>query len=138
MRRSEPLAKSLRGARRVRGYPEGMRHEVASVAMIQSNGDVLGPAHDRDLVLHLVGTHHGFGRPLPPIIEDPEPQLLTYTLDGRLLNAASDLADTSLALDMADRFWRLVERYGYHGLAWLEAVLRLADHQQSAEEAKQA
>ena len=138
MRRGEPLAKSLRSARRIRGYPEGMRHEVASVAMIESNGDVLGPAHDRDLVLHLVGTHHGFGRPLPPIIEDPEPRMLSYTLDGHLLNAASNLADTPLALDMADRFWRLVERYGYHGLAWLEAVLRLADHQQSAEEAKQA
>ena len=75
MRRGEPLAKSLPGARRVRGYPEGMRHEVASVAMIESNRNVLGPAHDRDLVLHLVGTHHGWGRPLPPIIEDPEPQV---------------------------------------------------------------
>ena len=134
----EPLAKSLPGARRVRGYPEGMRHEVASVAMIESNRNVLGPAHDRDLVLHLVGTHHGWGRPLPPIIEDPELQVLSWTVDGHFLEAASDLAESSLALDMSDRFWRLVERYGYHGLAWLEAVLRLADHQQSAEEAKRA
>ena len=138
MRRGEPLAKSLPGARRVRGYPEGMRHEVASVAMIESDGEVLGPAHDRDLVLHLVGTHHGWGRPLPPIIEDPEPQVLSWTLDDHVLKAASDLTESSLALDMSDRFWRLVERYGYHGLAWLEAVLRLADHQQSAEEAKWA
>ena len=136
MRREEPLAKSLPGASRVRRYPEGMRHEVASVVMIQSNGEVLGPAHDKDLVLHLVGTHHGWGRPLPPIVEDPEPQVLSWTLDGHHLEAASDLAEGSLALDMADRFWRLVERYGYHGLAWLEAVLRLADHQQSAEEAE--
>ena len=137
-RRDEPLAKSLPGARRVGGYPEGMRHEVASVAMIESNGDVLGPAHDRDLVLHLVGTHHGWGRPLPPIIEDPEPQVLSWTSDGHVLKAASDFAESSLALDMSDRFWRLVERYGYHGLAWLEAVLRLADHQESAEEAKRS
>ena len=138
MRREEPLAKSLPRARRVRGYPEGMRHEVASIAMIESNGDVLAPAHDRDLVLHLIGTHHGWGRPLPPIIEDPNPQVLSYGVDGHLMETTSDLAESSLALDMADRFWRLVERYGYHGLAWLEAVLRLADHEQSAEEAKRA
>ena len=72
MLHGEPLAKSLPGARRVPGYPTGMRHEVASVAMIESNADVLGLAHDEDLVLHLVGTHHGWGRPLPPIIEDPD------------------------------------------------------------------
>ena len=137
MRYGEPLAKSLPGARWVPGYPAGMRHEIASVAMIESNTDVLDLAHDADLVLHLVGTHHGWGRPLPPIIEDPEPQALSYTWDGRLLTAHSDLVEGSLALDMADRFWRLVERYGYHGLAWLEAVLRLADHRQSAEESGQ-
>lgn len=137
-RHKEPLAKSLPGARRVREYPKGMRHELASVAMIESDREVLSSSHDKDLVLHLVGTHHGWGRPLPPIIEDPEPQALTYTLDGHQLEANSDLAGTSLALDMTDRFWRLVERYGYHGLAWLEAILRLADQQQSAEEARQS
>ena len=138
MRRGEPLAKSLPGARRVRGYPQGMRHEVASVAMIESNADVLACACDADLVLHLIGSHHGWGRPFPPIIEDPEPQALSYTWDGHRLEAGSDLTEGSLALDMSDRFWRLVECYGYHGLAWLEAILRLADHQQSAKEAEQA
>ena len=137
MRHGEPLAKSLPGARRVAGYPAGMRHEIASVAMIESNADVLDLAHDKDLVLHLVGTHHGWGRPLPPIIDDPNPQALSYAWDGHLLTASSDLAGGSLAVDMADRFWRLVERYGYHGLAWLEAVLRLADHRQSEEEGGQ-
>ena len=138
MRREEPLAKSLPLARRVRGYPEGMRHEVASVAMVESNGDVLAAAHDMDLVLHLIGTHHGWARPLPPIVEDPSPRVLSFGVDGHLMESTSDLTESALALDMADRFWRLVERYGYHGLAWLEAVLRLADHQQSAEEAKRA
>ena len=134
----EPLAKSLPRVARVRRYPAGMRHEVASVAMVESNPDVLASAHDKDLVLHLVGTHHGWGRPLPPIVEDPEPRTLTYTFDGHILTSDSDLVGGPLALDMADRFWRLVERYGYHGLAWLEAILRLADHQQSAEEATQS
>ena len=135
---AEPLAKSLPGIRRVRRYPTGMRHEVASVAMVESNPDVLSSAHDKDLVLHLVGTHHGWGRPLPPIVEDPEPQTLTYTFDGHSMVANSHLVEGLLALDMADRFWRLVERYGYHGLAWLETILRLADHLQSAKEAAQS
>ena len=136
MQRGKPLAKSLPDTRRVWKYPKGMRHEVASVAMIESNRNVLESAHDTDLVLHLVATHHGFARPLPPIIEDPDPQTLFYELNGQSMEAGSNLVESSLALDMADRFWRLVERYGYHGLAWLEAILRLADHQQSAAESR--
>ena len=131
----EPLAKSQSGIRGGAGlYPTGMRHEAVSVAMVESNPDVLTSAHDKELVLHLIGTHHGWGRPLVPIVEDPEPETLSYTFDGSDMRADSNLAEGLLALDMADRFWRLVERYGYHGLAWLETVLRLADHRQSAEE----
>lgn len=136
--RKEPLAKSLPGTKRVRCYPKGMRHELASVALAASNHAVLNAAHDRDLVLHLIGTHHGWARPLPPVIEDSAPQELAYVVDGHALASSSNLVEGSLALDMADRFWRLVERYGHHGLAWLEAILRLADHQQSAHEAEQA
>ena len=134
----EPLAKSLPGVRRVRRYPLGMRHEVAGVAMVESDPGVLSQANDKDLVLYLIGTHHGWWRPLPPIIEDEEPQTLSYTLDGHSMKAESNLVESSLALDMAERFWCLVEQYGYHGLAWLETILRLADHQQSAEESEQS
>ena len=132
----EPLAKSLPGARPSPGKWPPVRHEIMSVAMAQSNPEVLAGAHDPDLVLHLVGTHHGQARPLPPIKEDPDPQDLVFDHEGLSVEANTDLVDSSLALEMADRFWRLVERYGYYGLAWLEAILRLADHQQSAEEAK--
>ncbi|MDE0446271.1 MAG: type I-U CRISPR-associated helicase/endonuclease Cas3 [Spirochaetaceae bacterium] len=131
-----PLAKSLPGAQRVRRVPTGMRHELASTAMIESNDAVLRTAHDRDLVLHLVGTHHGWARPLPPVIEDREPETLSFTLDGHVMNANSNLVESHMAMEMADRFWRLLKRYGYHGLAWLEAILRLADHQQSAAESE--
>ena len=105
--------------------------------MIESNTDVLKSANDKDLVLYLVGTHHGWGRPLPPIVEDPQPQELIFDFEGEILKVNSDLENSSLALEMADRFWCLIERYGYYGLAWLEAILRLADHQQSAKEAEQ-
>ncbi len=130
----EPLAKSLPDRRRRWSYPNGMRHEFASVAMILSNPAVLQSAHDPDLVLHLVGTHHGHGRPLPSIIEDPTPGTLQFEQDGLLMESGSDLVTSSIALEMAERFWRLIDRYGYHGLAWLETVLRLADHRQSAAE----
>lgn len=131
----QPLAKSLPGISRVNTYPKGMRHEIASLAMVKSSSNILAKANDPDLVLHLIGTHHGWGRPLLPIIKDSEPQKLSYKIDGYFLGeVSSDFVESSLALDMADCFWRLIERYGYYGLAWLEAILRLADHQQSAQE----
>lgn len=137
MRKEEPLAKSLPEAKRIRTNTRIPRHEIMSVAMLGSSPDVLAGAHDRDLVLHLIGTHHGWGRPLLPVQADEHPQALKYGFEGRILSSATDLSEGSLALDMADRFWRLIERYGYHGLAWLEAILRLADHRQSEIEAEE-
>ena len=131
----EPLAKSLPRARRTRLYPRGMRHEIFSMAMVNSNRTILRMANDPDLVLHLILTHHGYARPLPPLIEDPDAQTaLTYCYEGYDLETTTNLVDSTLALDSADRFWRLVDRYGHHGLAWIETVLRLADHRQSEEE----
>ena len=131
----EPIAKSLPGVRTSpRGWPP-VRHELSSVAMAESNPEISAMAHDWDLVLHLVGTHHGRARPLPPIVEDSEPETLSFDHAGHHMESDSGgLVDSPLAIEMADRFWRLVARYGYHGLAWLEAILRLADHRQSAEE----
>ena len=154
----EWLAKSLPDAKPTTWDWPPVRHEFSSVALVRSHPAVLDAAHDPDLVLHLVGTHHGFGRPLPQIKEDHDPQPLVAvgqfgdggfrlclaeddtpnvpggSCDHMLMSASTDLAGTSLALDMADRFWRLQEGYGHHGLAWLEAILRLADQQRSAEE----
>ena len=132
----EPLAKSLPGVPRVWAYPRGMRHELASVALVESTPAVLAGAHDRDLVLHLIATHHGWSRPLPPVIPDAEPRELRYSFDGHEMSTNSDLSGSSLAIDAADRFWRLSHRYGHYGLAWLEAIFRLADHRQSEREAE--
>lgn len=131
----EPLAKSVRGTRVVRRYPPGMRHEVASIALVLSNADVLAEAHDRDLVLHLIMTHHGYGRPLPPVIEDASARRLRHRHGGHEMESSSNLVDSDIALESAERFWQLAKRYGHHGLAWLEAILRLADHRQSEKEA---
>lgn len=131
----EPLAKSLPNAARVWRYPKNMRHEMASVALIESNPQVLQEAHDPDLVLHLIATHHGCARPIPIIPEETDPQNLQYTFEGHQMEASSDLAPTTIALEGADRFWKLSKKYGHHGLAWLEAIFRLADHRQSEKEA---
>ena len=128
---TEPLAK---GIRKKYYYPIGMRHEVASVALVLSNPRVLAGANDADLVLHLIATHHGYGRPLPPIFPDPEPQILQFSVNGQRLETGSDLVNSNLSLEMAERFWSLTAKYGHHGLAWLEAILRLADHRQSEQE----
>lgn len=133
----EPLAKSLPGVRNTTSrYPEGMRHEVASVAMLESCKNVLDAACDEDLVLHLIGTHHGWGRPLLPVINDPDMPMYSYTFDGHEIKSATNISEGTLVLDMADRFWRLVDRYGYYELAWLGTILCLADHRISAEEAQ--
>lgn len=130
----EPLAKSLPGRSGPWFYPRGMRHEIASVSLAMSNPDVLRDAHDPDLVLYLIASHHGWCRPLLPIIHDPKPHMLSFDHDDHIMESTSDLIESPIALEMADRFWRLNERYGYYGLAWLEAILRLADHGQSAYE----
>ena len=115
-------------ARTRAGYPRGYRHELLSVAMLD---DVAIPAHDRDLVLHLVGSHHGWCRPFAPAV-DPGPSLhVELDLEGQKLHA--DAAHSMARLDsgVAERFFDLIERYGWWGLAWLEAVMRLADHRAS-------
>ena len=131
-RLDKPLAKSLPGVRRRRS--PGTPHPITSVALVESNPTILDKAADPDLVLHLILTHHGWGRPLPQLTEDLDPQILRFHHDGHEMEASSNLVDTDIALEAAERFWRLIDRYGHHGLAWLEAILRLADHQQSAEE----
>jgi CRISPR-associated endonuclease/helicase Cas3 len=126
-RLNEPLAKSLPGTRRLRTPYQW--HDILGVALLASHKEVISLASDPDLVLHLIGTHHGFGRPLHTPRVDPTPCIVA--VDGTSLNTSTALGETSISLEMADRFWRLVNRYGHYGLAWLEALLRLADHRES-------
>jgi CRISPR-associated endonuclease/helicase Cas3 len=119
------------------GLPKGFRHELVSAALVRQHREqLLGELTDaqRDLVEYLVGTHHGRGRPFPPFIEDKTPEVVTLESGGQRLSASSAHRLWRLDEGWADCFWKLVRRYGYWGLAYLETLLRLADTTRSAEE----
>lgn len=122
---------ALRIAREKAGYPAGARHECYSVAIASRHNRLLDEAHDRDLVLYLVGTHHGRGRPLMPAIEDDGIESLKFEFDGLHLEFNGTHQLERLDSGWSDRFWQLIRRYGYWGLAYLETIVRLADHRRS-------
>lgn len=128
----ESRDRAARQLARVRaGYPNGYRHELMSVAMLEHALVSLAPGRDHDLVLHLVASHHGWCRPFAPAT-DPGPSLeVQMVLDGQTIQA--DAAHRLARFDsgVADRYFGSTQRYGWWGLAWLEAILRLADHRAS-------
>jgi CRISPR-associated endonuclease/helicase Cas3 len=103
------VAKGDGGRRRDHGYPKGARHEFASVAEAGC---------DSELALYLIGTHHGHGRPFAAVWKDE--------------GLAAELA--RIGSGWTERFWAMNRRYGWWGLAYLEALLRKADWMVSAEE----
>ena len=137
-----PLAKGSRSwppqARARAGLPRGWRHEALSVRMARAH-PVLAAARDPALVLWLIGSHHGRGRPFfdfhDPAPEQPLPCL--EVSDWQL--PEGEPGPQSPAFDFAGCDWPslfedLKRRYGIWGLAHLEAILRLSDHRASEEE----
>ena len=117
------------------GLPRGARHEIASLCFAEAHSR-FEKAHDRDLVLWLVGTHHGYGRPFFPAETEWPRKGETFEGDlgdGKLLsNPSQSLAElTGQWFELSERVTR---RYGVWGLARLEAILRLADHRESEKE----
>lgn len=97
---------------------DGYRHEFGSLPHVEKDPDFAGLSDEhRDLALHLVAAHHGFARP----------GIRTDSCDDAPPSALSERAR-----DVALRFARLQNRWGPWGLAWLESILRAADHRASA------
>lgn len=133
-------ARQREAARQRARLPRGFRHELVSVALLQKHGgELLGDlnGHRQKLIEYLVGTHHGRGRPFPPFIEEDRPEEVAFHWDGVALSANPNHGLWRLDSGWADEFWQLTRRYGYWGLAYLEAILRLADGARSAEEQRQ-
>jgi CRISPR-associated endonuclease/helicase Cas3 len=72
------------------------------------------------------------------VVEDREAVEVTFALDGHTFAANSRTRLERLDSGVPDRYWRLVRHFGWWGLAWLEAILRLADHRRSEWEQEQA
>ena len=134
-----PVAKSQMprsrwtAARVVAGWPSGGRHEALSARLLQlwlatcrgQSDPVLA-----GLLVHLVVSHHGSGRPLVPPVADGTLQSVAVNIEGTTFKASADLS--VIDWSQPDRFRSLNERYGPWGLALLEAIVRRADHAVSA------
>ncbi|MEA2755034.1 MAG: CRISPR-associated endonuclease/helicase Cas3, partial [Aliidongia sp.] len=117
--------------------PRHWRHEALSVRLGAMHREFEG-AVDRMLVLWLIGTHHGYGRPFFPHTDTKDGELrqglLTVFGDARALESGcgpQSLAFMFEGYDWAGIFEALKERYGIWGLARLETFIRLADHRAS-------
>lgn len=111
-----PLAKSGRGGVN-QALLGGYRHEFGSLPKVEADPRFTAlDAGERDLVLHLVASHHGHARPTIPTVgcEDAPPSKLTER-----------------AQQVALRYARLQQHWGPWGLAWWEALLRAADQRAS-------
>lgn len=130
----DPVA---RQAARLAGLPAGFRHEAVSGRLAQAvvNEDLqLAEQIDPDLLHHLIVSHHGHARPLLPAINDASAPAVDSDLfemaewGSARMRSASVKGDVhQVDWDHPTRFQRLNERYGWWGLALLEALVRLAD-----------
>jgi CRISPR-associated endonuclease/helicase Cas3 len=132
------------------GYPSGARHELLSVRLAEAFlGQLSADASsttaltedEHPLVLHLIAATHGHCRPLAPVVTDDQPVKVSLRWplapdsDGAVTLAHSSATGLEhLGAGVADRFWFLTRRHGWWGLAFLEALLLLADHRQSEAE----
>jgi len=89
---------------------------------------------DPELLHHLVVSHHGHARPLLPAIDDVGAPPVNVTLrnvdvlgDDTILEVSAKGDRHQVDWSHPARFERLNERYGWWGLAFLEALVRLAD-----------
>jgi CRISPR-associated endonuclease/helicase Cas3 len=132
-------AAARRAASERAGLPKGFRHEMLSVQMAETEvGSTALPTEPslRALVLHLIATHHGYGRPFAPVVKDDAPPDVTLPMKEKTVAITSEQRSErpSHALDsgIAERFWQMTRHHGWWGIAFLETIIRLADQRASA------
>jgi CRISPR-associated endonuclease/helicase Cas3 len=111
--------------------PQGFRHELLSLLFAQKK--LADDAAERDLILHLIASHHGVCRPFAPVVVDEGAQCVEWAGVKLSCDERREGAAHRLESGTAERFWKLTRRFGWWGLAYLEGVLRLADWKVSAD-----
>ena len=134
-----PVAKSQMprsrwtAARVAAGWPRGGRHEELSARLVcrwlATHPDGIDSLLS-ELLVHLIVSHHGSGRPLVLPVEDHTAHTITAWIEGTTVVTTADLSNVDW--NQPARFARLNERFGPWGLALLEAIVRRADHMVSA------
>ena len=128
--------RAIIAARDTAGYPKGGRHECYSYAIVRKNPHLIGSRpQDHELVEYLVGSHHGRGRAMMPVVDDEGTSIdFEFLGDRTVFNGAHGLE--RMDSGWTNLFWKMIRRYGYWGLAYLEMILRLGDHTESEREAR--
>ncbi len=118
-----------KSARDLAGIPQGLRHELASLAMLMAKEPSEFPVQEMTLICALVATHHGFARPFfGPQAATPHDAVAYSDEQFGSFAAENPYAQGSVGGSAPQLFADAVANYGYYGFAWLEAILRLADH----------
>ena len=139
---SQPLAKSPRkprsreqaeDIREAAGLPDDFRHEMLSTQLAERFCNPEFSLEDRELLLHLIASHHGHARPFAPVCEDNAPPAVKANPCRRARRSFqrgtpnhSSAAPPRLRHDRPF-LGSSPAAYGWWGLAYHEAILRLAD-----------
>lgn len=111
------------------GWPYGGRHENLSARLVKAwlvSHPTWSDSILRDLLLHLVISHHGKGRPLVPPVSDDTADTVSAKVDGTPVTVPANLKITDW--DQPARFRRLNDYFGPWGLALLESIVIRSDH----------
>jgi CRISPR-associated endonuclease/helicase Cas3 len=128
-----PLSHDRRRAiREASGLPGDFRHEMLSMQLAERFAALPADRAIVALVLHLIASHHGHARPFAPLSPEAAPPAIEATLENLAIKLTAEergalVPAHRVGCGVADRFWELTRRYGWWGLAYLEANLRLAD-----------
>lgn len=100
------------------------RHEFGSLLEVSREQGFNDLSEEgKEVVLHLIATHHGRARPHFPAGEAFDPEQMQTDAE-------------KMAISVPRRFARLQRKYGRWGLAYLESLLRAADWAASANPSK--